>query len=91
MTFWTSCLGASFSLIHKIHFNIFSREKYRETRVNFRSVADLRLSVSTLQMKRKVLPQTPNILSTLQLIKSYIESTKSDHKKQVRHFLKIFK
>ena len=101
MTFWISCLGDTFSLTHKIHFKIISREKYKETRVNFRSVADLRLSVNKVNLRShgtlsplqkmknyllcKVKPQTPNILSTLQLIKLYINSTKNENKKQVRH------
>ena len=100
MTFWTSCLGATFSLIHKIHFNIIPREKYKGTRVNFQSVADLRRRISTdnlqshetlsplqkmvMDLLRIVKPQT-----TLELIKFYIESTKNENKKQVRHFLRI--
>ena len=74
-------------------------------RVDFRSIADLRRSIrrdncqsheslSPLQKIKNFLlckpkPQTPRIISTLDLIKFYIESTKNENKKQVRLFLKI--
>ena len=59
----------------KLHLKVFSRKKYEETKVTFKSIADLRKGMG------KTLPKT---LSTLHLIKSYIESNNSG-KKQVRY------
>ena len=59
------------------HLKVFSRKKYKETKVAFKSIADLQKEMG------KTLPKT---LGTLHLIKSYIESNLNNSgKKQVRY------
>ena len=66
----------------KIYVDIISREKYKGTKITFRSISDLH---KYLQPPQDL--SDPGSLSTLQLIKNYIENNKSKKGfKQVRYF-----
>ena len=66
-------------MILELHFKIISRKKYEGTKITFKSIADLRKETG------KNIPKT---LSTLHLIKSFIETNLNNNgKKQVRHHI----